>query len=168
MMTYPIIKTVTVEELLLRVELDPIRMKHGKGTRLALLNQIFTMNHWRRKALHDDMIQSYCKAIKAVFSDRGYSFPHMKESVYRVSVGYMRGKNTYDDKKTKTLDCDGLAFLSKVATDALIKSSSIPDDSIFHLDQQRQKYLGDSTDGYEHLIMQVTKLISEEILWEKK
>ena len=153
-----IITTITTEELLMSVELDPIRILYGKGTRLWLLNHAYSSNHWKRKAVHDDFLREYARIIA-----EQPPFPHYPNSTYRVAVGYKRGKNSYDEKKTKTLDIEGIVAIEKIAVDALIQVTGIKDDSIFYIDQTRQKYLGDSADGYEHVILQVTRLIKEEV-----
>lgn len=153
-----IITTTTTEELLMRVELDPIRILHGKGTRLWLLNHAYSSNHWKRKSVHDDFFKEYARIVS-----EQPPFPHYPGSTYRVSVGYLRGKNRHDEKKTKTLDIEGIVAIEKIAVDALISVTGIKDDSIFHVDQTRQKFIGDSSDGYEHVVMQVTRLLDEKI-----
>ncbi len=139
--------------LLMKVELDPIRMKYGKGTRLAALNHVLTMNHWNRKRLHDDFLESYKRVISASY--KKYPWGHSKETTYSVSLGYMKGSNE-GGRKTGRVDTDGFSYLLKVGIDALVQSTCIPDDSCDIITETRIKYLGQSEDGHEHLYLQLT------------
>lgn len=141
------------QKILMRVELPTNRITWRKSLVLPLMNIVLGMNHWNRKRMHDQMLASYM----AVF--RGCTpFPHMNGSQYRVTIGYKRGRGE-SGKKTKTLDIDGLAWIAKVSTDALIKVSSIPDDSIFHIIEQKFIYLGEADE--EQIIFQLTKDIPD-------
>lgn len=140
--------------LLLRTELTPIRIPHGKGTRLALINHMLGMNHWKRKSIHDEMVGAYTELLKGVYSQ--HPFAHSKADTYQVSLGYMIGTNA-SGRKTGTVDCDGFGIIMKYATDALIKATPIPTDSCHVITESRIRFLGASPDGEEHLYLQVVK-----------
>lgn len=140
--------------LLIKLELTPIRIPHGKGTRLALINHLLAMNHWKRKSIHDELVDAYTELLKSVYTQN--PFAHSNSDTYQVSLGYMTGVNT-SGRKTGTVDCDGFGLIMKYATDALIKATPIPDDSCHVITESRIKFLGASPDGEEHLYLQVVK-----------
>ena len=142
------------QELLLRVELPPNRIMYRKSLVLPLFNIVLGMNHWKRKRLHDQMLDSFMSVFRGCTP-----FPHVTGSQYRVAIGYKRGKGE-SGKKTKTLDIDGLAFIAKVSTDALVKVTGIPSDSIFHIVEQKFIYLGEADN--EHIIFQLTRDVNDD------
>ena len=148
------------EKLLLQVELNPIRIEYGSkgGTRIMSLNQVIPMNHHKLNRIHTDFIKSYRKIIRAAYKKN--AFYHENEATYTVSLGYKHGhvqKNgSKVGRKPPRVDLDNIgAWIGKVATDALIKETPIPDDDCRTITEVRYKYLGEA--DKEHLILQLTK-----------
>jgi hypothetical protein len=137
--------------MLLRVKLPIAKFKYGKGQRICTINEITRMNHFKRASLKKEWEKIYNKLIKDAY--KAHPFGYHKEDSYRVSLGFKPCKST------KRLDLDGLGWIMKVATDALVGATSIPDDSFRYIVESRIVYLGGlSGDGEEELWLQVEKV----------
>lgn len=133
--------------LLLRVQI-PMTFKYGKNkSRKLLLNHVLTMHHFTRLQHHDTMLTEYKRIIKDAYNANGW--PYCKGDTYTVSLGFKRSKST------RTCDLDGFGYLMKIAIDALIECTPIPNDNFNYITETRTVYLGREIE--EQLWLQVTK-----------
>ena len=141
------------EDIVMQIKLPSFRMNYGKkgGTRLILLNQVIPMNHHKLKQIHDDLLQQYGSEIAEAFKRK--SWGHGKEDTYTVSLGFRSGQAECSGRRTGSVDMDGFGYILKVAIDALVKNTSIIDDSMRYITETRIVYLGAAE--HEQLILQV-------------
>lgn len=139
-------------ELLIRCQI-PHSIERGKSTRKLWNNYLLNLHYRTLNAIHKEWKQITSEIIRASFKEKAWG--HVPKTTYQVSMGFMRGKST------KRCDCDGMSLLGKWAIDLLVERTSIPDDDIYHVDEFRCVYLGNSDDGKEKVILQLTRKIHD-------